>query len=347
MPGCIYCGNPAESPEHGLPRSLGTFCPLQVLHGKVCDDCNQALGREIDKEFTRVGPEAILRAGLGIEGRHGASQSPFYFRAATTQPLRAIDAGAPDDETGLLWETVPGSSGEPEGRLLQQLIIVDDSGKRHAVPFNIEWPAAALRDALRHRGIQGGKLLEIYLDPEHLERVKPTLEEVFPKFAAQHFGRSGAGQQRRTLLFENRIDPAYLRAIAKIAFHGALRLRPELAGDEWEFDVIRRFIRRGDLPMVNSVQYGSERVIAGISDGVMLQDWGHVIAVETTYTAVYTKLQFFIGPGAIPPMWVVRIGRRPDTVPNDTSVAYYARYFEEPSADGHTGEMIALEATPK
>jgi hypothetical protein len=320
---------------------------LQVLHGKVCDECNQALGREIDQEFTRVGPEAILRSGLGIEGRHGSSQSPFYFRAATTQPLRAIDTNAPDDETGLLWETVPGSSRDPEARLLQQLVVIDHSGNRHVVPLNIEWPAATLRHALEHRGIDDGTLQEIYLDPEDVERVRPTLSEVFPNFSAQHFAISGGERQRRTLLLENSVGPAYLRAIAKIGFHGALRLRPELAGDEREFDVIRRFIRRGDLPRVNAVQYRRERAIAGIGNGVMLGSWGHVIAVETTYTEVYTRLQFFIGPGAIPPMWIVRIGRRPDSIQNDTGIAYFARYLETPSEDGHTGELVALEAAPR
>jgi hypothetical protein len=63
----------------------------------------------------------------------------------------------------------------------------------------------------------GGTLTEIYLDPEHLEGVKPVVGEVFPKFSAEHFARSGAGQQRRTILFENRIGPTYLRAVAKIA----------------------------------------------------------------------------------------------------------------------------------
>ena len=55
---------------------------------------------------------------------------------------------------------------------------------------------------------------------------------------AEHFARSGAGQQQRTILFENRIGPTYFRAIAKIAFHGALRLRPAFSGNEWEFDVL-------------------------------------------------------------------------------------------------------------
>jgi hypothetical protein len=259
--------------------------------------------------------------------------------------LRAVDANPPEDEAGLLWETVLGEHGEPQGRLLQQLVVVDEDGRRHAVPFNIEWPSAVLQEALRHRGISGVQLKEIYLDPEHLERVRPVLSEVFPQFRdVQHFGRSGAGQQRRTLIFENQIGPTYLRAIAKIAFHAALRFVPGLSGQEWEVDVIRRFIRRGDLPMINPVQMTSRPIIAGIGDGLTLRDWGHVVAVETTHAAIHTKLQFFIGPGAVPPTWMVRVGRRPDSVSSDVAVAYYARYLDDPSPDGHTGEMIPLEA---
>jgi len=340
-----YCPNEAHSPEHWLPRSLGTFGPLQVLNDKICDDCNQALGSEVDQEFTRVGPEAIFRAGLGIEGRHGASKSPFYFRASTTQPLRATNADVSDEETaGLLWETVPGDDGDPQGRLLQQLVVVDCEGNRHAVPFNIEWPAEVLRAAIKHRGIEGAKLREIYLDPEHLERAKPVLSDVFPKFSdVQHFARSGAGQQRRTLLFENRIGPAYFRAVAKIAFHGSLRFVPELSGHEWEFDVLRRFIRRGELPSTNPVQPKKESIVARFGDVFMLRDWGHVIAVEANYTTLRVKLQFFVGPAAVPPTWVVRIGRRPDSVQSGLALAYYAHYLDEPLPDGHAGEMLALD----
>jgi hypothetical protein len=62
---------------------------------------------------------------------------------------------------------------------------------------------------------------------------------------------------------------------------------------------------------------------------------------------VFTKLQFFIGPSAIPPTWVVRIGRRPDHAPANTGVAYYAGYLEAPSPDGHTGEVIPLDQAPR
>jgi hypothetical protein len=109
---------------------------------------------------------------------------------------------------------------------------------------------------------------------------------------------------------------------------------------------VRMIIRRGDLPSSNPVQYQNDREIVGIGDGITLKDVGHVVSVETTETTVFTKLQFFIGPGVIPPPWVVRIGRRPDHVSPNTRVAYYAHYFDAPSADGHTGEMMPLDEVP-
>jgi hypothetical protein len=119
------------------------------------------------------------------------------------------------------------------------------------VPFNVEWTAAILRAALTHRGIEGGTLVEVYLDLEFLEGCRPVLSAVFPGFRAEHFARSGAGQSRRTLRFENRIGPTYFRGIAKIAFHGALKLIPDLRGDEWEFGTVRRFIRDGPYHSCN------------------------------------------------------------------------------------------------
>ena len=37
----------------------------------------------------------------------------------------------------------------------------------------------------------------------------------------------------------------------------------------------------------------------------MLRDWGHVIAVEAGENQIFVMLQFFVGPGAILPAWIV------------------------------------------
>ena len=89
MPPCIYCGGEADSEEHWLPRALGTFGPLQVLQGVLCNPCNNAIGKVADEEFLKTGPEATHRQSLGILGKDGAGSDPFYYKAATSHPTQA------------------------------------------------------------------------------------------------------------------------------------------------------------------------------------------------------------------------------------------------------------------
>jgi hypothetical protein len=345
MPSCVYCGAEADAREHWLPRALGTFGPLQVPHDTICEECNRALGREVDEAFIRTGPEAILRIGLGIEGRRGRGSNPFYNRAATTQPLRAINVPGDDEaEPELLWETYRGEDGQPHGRLMQQLVVVDSSGTRHLIPFNPEWTAEVLRVALTHRNITGATLHEIYLDQHHVERVKPVLRDVFPGFRAELFGRDGAGQKVRRIGFENTIGPDYFRGLAKIALHGALRLVPELDGHASEFESLRRFIRHAEPPADRAIWRRQDALVQGLGNGEMLRDWGHIIGINADESQLCVLLQFFIGPGALPPPWVIRLGSRPVGMPQDFAVGYYARYLEQPAPDGCTGEFVRLDA---
>src|SRR5688572_17133852 len=179
MPSCIYCGAEADSAEHWLPRSLGTFGPLQVLHGAVCGPCNEGVG-EADREFIRTGPEGIHRRGLGIAGREREGGNPFYYRAATTQPVQARSIADPE-EGHLYWETRPGEQA-PEGQLMQQVVLENDT-QRRSVPFSLEWNAQVLRGALDERGVQGWSLREVYCEPEHLDQARVLLRQVLPGLA--------------------------------------------------------------------------------------------------------------------------------------------------------------------
>ena len=345
VPSCVYCGSPADAREHWLPRALGTFGDLQVLRDAICSDCNRQIGREADFVFLRTGPEATHRAGLGIEGRRGEGGSPYYHQAATTQPVQVRYVGSDEDDSEVLWETFPGESGEPQGRLMQQLVIVNESGRRRAVPFNLEWSPDVLRHALATRGVEEGTLSEIYLDPEDLPRAREVLRIVFPGFSAEHFARSGAGQTVRRLGFWNTVNASYFRGVAKICFHGALRLVDGLDGHAWEFDVLRRFIRYGERPASNPVTQLPRSLVAEL--GMTLpRDRGHVFVVEVKAGQVFAKVQLFVSAtlpeGSTPPSWQVRLGRTPGTLDRDIRCAYFAGYLSEPHESGHTGEIVPL-----
>jgi hypothetical protein len=161
------------------------------------------------------------------------------------------------------------------------------------------------------------------------------------------FQRSlGAATLRPSPRTRLRLGPDYFRGLSKIALHGALRLVPELDGHAWEFDSLRRFIRYAELPAFPPMWRKAGSLIAGLGNGVMLREWGHVVVVEAGEGQIFVMLQFFVGPGAIPPARVVRLGRRPTGVRQDLAIAYLARYLERPSPEGLTGEFMRLDMVP-
>ena len=342
---CLYCPNPPDSPEHWLPRSLGEFGSEQILRDRVCGECNRLLGKQVDEEWIRTGPEGVLRRALGIEGRHGAATgNPHYFRASTDFPVQATNPDADEalPERNLLWETVPASDGELRAQLLEQLVLVKD-GHRISVPLNAQWNAATLRTAIANRGAEGGALVEVYADRATLEQMRPLLREVLPGFEAEWFERDGAGQQPRQLQFANHLREPYLRGIAKIAFHGALKLLPNLDGYAREFEHVRRWIRFGERPPQPFWRLVAQPILAGLGAGVVLRDWGHVVAVDSAYQTVSVKMQFFVGPGVMPQTWVVLLGRNPARIAAAVSEARYFRYFGE-RRNGLDGDIQPVHA---
>jgi hypothetical protein len=81
---CIYCSGPPDGREHWLPRSLGRFEGFTPLLGRVCNDCDGGLGRELDDEFAHTGPTALFRHIVGVSGYHAEhKKNTFFFRAQT------------------------------------------------------------------------------------------------------------------------------------------------------------------------------------------------------------------------------------------------------------------------
>lgn len=337
---CIYCGKDAGSPEHWLPRSLGVFGEGQVLHERLCGDCNGALGREVDHEFIRTGPEGVLRAALGVEGRSGDNPaSTFLHRAATTHPVRAINEPSPEDPE-LLWETYS-ENGAPRIRVLEQIVVIDAEERRHLVPFNVKWTAAVLRGALHNRGIGEARLVDMYLDREHIEQARRVLSEVFPRFHALHHERSGAGETRRKIQFANRLTPVYFRGLAKIAFHGALKLMPHLDGGAAEFAELRNFVRHGIPTVRDIVKSTREPIFPVCKEGLRPRNWGHIVVVEADSNAILVRLQLFIGPAYLPSTWVVRLcGASPQIVAR-RAAGVFCQYLP-PDMKGEIVELAAV-----
>ena len=343
MPPCIYqCGHDANGREHWLPASLGSFGPLQVLHERICQECNEEFGRTVDEEFIRTGPEGVFRTALGLPASAREGRNPFMYRAAGAQPVRAVDTAPEPDEGGILWEAYNNEQGEPRGRTLEQIVITVGEGRRISVPFNVNWTPQLLRQAVAARGAEGGTLTEIYLDPEKLENAFRLLGVVFPGYRdVQHYGRDGAGQRNRTIGFENRLNDVYFRAIGKIAFHGALKFLDQLDGAHANFAPLREWLQGRAQRPAGVVEYRQNQIIYGIGGRNTLRSWGHVVAVEANYLRVQALLQFYIGPDRLPGSWLVHLGANPTRVDYQQAVGYLFRYFDEPTG-GYDGDVIDL-----
>lgn len=336
-PPCVYCGEPADSAEHWLPRSFGRFRGYEVLRDRVCESCNKKLGL-LDEELIRVGPEGVFREALGIAGRKSHRQvSPFHFRAASAHPVRVVEASSSHDVPELLWE-VYREGGKPVGRPLRQVVVRTADGSRVAVPFPRGWTANTLKQALQSRGIASATLVEVYLDRDEVEGARPVLTEAFGKFEAQLYARDGHPETKR-MRFENQIDTVYLRGIAKAGFHTAMRWLP-ISGAEREFESIKAFITSGQGNSDDYVHGGDEPFIHGLGSTWMPAVWGHFVATDVYPTEVVTRFQWFAGPTRRPLVWRVRIGSQPESVP-EAGVGLFVRYFGEPTPDSD-GEILRL-----
>jgi hypothetical protein len=69
---CIYTrpsglcpGSAPFNSEHWFSRGLGNFRGFEELKEKICQDCNNLFGRELEDIFLHSGPEALFREIAG------------------------------------------------------------------------------------------------------------------------------------------------------------------------------------------------------------------------------------------------------------------------------------------
>jgi hypothetical protein len=127
--------------------------------------------------------------------------------------------------------------------------------------------------------------------------------------------------------------------VAKIGFHYALKMFPDLTGAEAEFGPIKDFILAGD-DVAQFVQQRADQFVKNFERERPTQ-WMHILAVERTYDLILAHAQFFAGPGIVPPPYAIRIGRNPARI--DPPREARAHQFVILDQAGGTGEMVNAE----
>jgi hypothetical protein len=142
---------PADQDCHSTEARTGARLPFRCGNGRfaiklltttVCSTCNGELGRVVDEELLRTGPEGVARALLGVEGRHDSSPNPVYYKAATTQPVRMniVD----DNGSGFFMEPFH-RDGKGRGKPARQIHVVGEDGQPRYLLLNLAWRPDTLR----------------------------------------------------------------------------------------------------------------------------------------------------------------------------------------------------------
>lgn len=353
MATCIYCQNAAKSREHWIPRGLGAFRGYTPLLSTICGNCNESLG-ELDRELMRTGPTGFHRALYGVQGRHGPPKvSPFHYKAMRAEQPTKLIMPALGREHQLLAQAYTAEDGRHSARPIRQLVLKMPDGRMECVPFPRPWTADELRTAVSERGLEAGSLEEIYLDDDEVFTDQETsfalelrtlLSSVFgAQFRAWVYGGSGE-RTRNRLPMVAAISTFYLRAVAKVAFHYFLWACPVLSGNDPAFSEIRAFISDGIGNSEDFVQLDAPQFLPFLQQGYLPERTSHFFLSVLTRAEATAFVQFFVGPGALPPPARVRLAVDPLVIDARQFACHQACYFgdADDNPDGHDGELVTM-----
>lgn len=332
---CIYCHTSSDlSKEHCLPRGLGNFRGHHVLHNAICAGCNSSISL-CEDQFLHSGPEAFFRYMLGIRGRgHHDPIIPFYRGSAGADRITLI---YPHPETGIeiLWELDEGTEQMHE---LRQIVVETDDGQTLPMPLPPQISSAQdVRKELKSRGLEGAKPKVFSVPDSEWEHMDAVLREVWPGSNWKRIPNT-APDGRLPVKLSFSVTSRYFRAIAKIAFHYALAaLNPVFTGDEPQFAAIRSFIMHGTGVPRSFVTQSPNQIVHGLGDNVTTKPWGHFLSVRKELGQVSADLQLFVGPGNLPYVYHVKIGRDPSRIFSPQARGDFYHYFEGGPKGGYDG----------
>ena len=136
--------------------------------------------------------------------------------------------------------------------------------------------------------------------------------------------------------FRGECSAAYLRALAEIGFHYALRYIPTITGNEGAFRAVRDFIKDG---------VGDHQQFLSECESVLNPDGppGHVLtALATPQSLIAVNMQFFAGCKTQLPQWRIVLGNNPTALYVEQTSAHFFSYTQEEDGRLTGGEAIVL-----
>lgn len=256
------------------------------------------------------------------------------------------EAGTPDYE--ILWEVLPGSFHPPRIRELRQIVVRKPDGQ--TIPIAIEDEIQQPEDLqrllarLELSDVRLDRLIADEAEREWLERITYPLRQAAEQ-ASPTWSRPPSGTTVPGATIEFCYDEPYWRAIAKIAFHYALKQFPHFTGAEEGFAGIRRFIHQGGdwRPFVRSLGPGS---LADDPRGrVRISRFVHLLVADKSGGRLRIRLQFFLSPRFDSPIFEVSAGNHDLRIIHEDRRGHaYIYYYPDPPRGGHIGEIVELHS---
>jgi hypothetical protein len=348
---CIYCGEPADSKEDWLPRGFGTIKGITLLKDRLCQTCNNALGREVDQEVLKTGLTGMLRGLLQIEGRHGVpSPNPFHYKVMGAESATTMLMPCDHGDYQLLGDPFIMADGSAHTYPLRQLVFRRPDWGMVPVPFPPGYDGRRLRELIAKRGLEGSTLEEIYLGRHDDALQNPErdriIREAIGHFTANVYGGMDTSSGRHDVPLSVGISLAYLRGLAKIGFHYYLWTSEIHTGAEFLFQPIRRFIRHGEGDWHSFVMLNSAQFIRQLAEGMVPEGFSHFFAVnKAQHDRLLSAVQFFVGPDHLTPPSLIFLGQTSRLIPPRCHwVSYYGTSGEK--INGYNGEIKEVTDSP-
>lgn len=132
---CIYCDGEANSKEDWLPRGFGAFQGITLLKERICVECNNVMGREVDQDLLRTGPAGLRRSLLEIEGRNGPTPDVFLYKVMGPASATTMRRPSQDGNYEILGSSHMTPDGVSHAPPLRQLVFRRPDGTMVPIPF--------------------------------------------------------------------------------------------------------------------------------------------------------------------------------------------------------------------
>ena len=281
---CIYCLNDKteidfQKAEHIIPQGFGRFKDNLTLHLKVCDDCNQYFGDNIELNLSRDTFEGIYRYVCGIkdpDDYKGLGKRSTIEIKITSGHCKNMYAYIKKGENYLKYE------------LLEQIgILRKDTHEYEYFLFN-NFPSKSeikldLYDLKNERAFniishdynKANKLLSKL-------GLKCRIVEIYGKKNINKFDAD----------ITSTIDSTIIRCLAKISFNYFVYFNDTEILLHKGFDSIRNFIRWGDLPEIVPFKVENKPILMNEpTTGWRIEC--HIITLQLDNNLLFTQLALF------------------------------------------------------